>query len=374
MSRTGRTCFVISPIGEEGSEEWSHADKVFRHLIEPAMKKCGITAVRSDHVHEPGPISKQMLQRILGDDVCIAVLTGHNPNVFYELAIAHAAKRPVIILIQKGEEIPFDIKDLRCVYYDFDPDSLAEGRYVNEIIQHVRAFEDAGWKGESPIDVWSLAQQGRQERFFETFAEDELLIVLPPHDVDRDVEATAIHQFFGVMDLHEALARQNYTVKRERADRLGADELRSPLISVGGPIPNKVSKFLFEQPEIIFRFGGSGGHSIVSTRDPDFNVEANRREKEVSRDYGILTRMKNPYNKDRDAIVAAGVFGWGTQAALRILTDSESLEHLGGIGQHFQVICTCRVDEDGIGTDPQLLDLIQDPSLRLQTITQLYDS
>ena len=372
MSRGGRTCFVISPIGEEDSPERSHADKVFRRLIEPAMDQCGITPVRSDQVHEPGPISKQMLERILGDDLCIAVLTGHNPNVFYELAIAHAARRPVIILIQKGEELPFDIKDLRCVYYDFDPDSLSEKTYVKEIVAHVRAFEDAGWKGEGPFDIWTLAHRGRQERFFESFLEDEVLIVLPPRDVDRVVEATGIHQIFGVMDLHEALTNQNYTVKRERADRVGGDALRGPLITVGGPVTSKISKFLLEQPEIVFKFGGLEGHAIVSTRDKNLQIAPERQGTTVTRDYGILTRMKNPYNKDRDAIVAAGCFGWGTQAALRILTDSESLEYLGGMGQHFQVICTCLIDEDEIGTDPQLLDLLQESPLRMQTFTPLY--
>ena len=362
----------MSPIGAEGSEERKHADQVFKYIIKPAMDKFRIKVVRSDEIGEPGSISKQMFERILGDDLCIALLTGHNPNVFYELAIAHAAKRPVIIMIQKGELLPFDIKDLRCVYYDFDPDAMAAKTYEKEVEAHVSALEEMDWKAESPIDLWSLGQKGRQDRFFETFAEDEVLIVLPPTFPEKVVPETTIHAFFGVMELQDALNRQNYQVRRERADRVGNDALNSPVISVTGPVTSRVSKFLLEQPEIVYRFGGPDGHAIINTKDEKVLVEAKRNGGTVARDYGILTRMRNPYNKERDAIVAAGCFGWGTQAALRVLTDPESLDFLGKVAQHFQVICTCLIDEDQVGTEPQLLDLIQDPSLRQETVVSLY--
>jgi hypothetical protein len=48
----------------------------------------------------------------------VADITGHNPNVFYELAIAHGYQRPVVHLGQKGETLPFDIADMRTIFYD----------------------------------------------------------------------------------------------------------------------------------------------------------------------------------------------------------------------------------------------------------------
>ena len=102
-------CFVISPIGDEGSDVRQHADDVFKYIIEPAMRECGIEAVRSDQLEKPGLISEQMFRFIFEADLCIAVLTDHNPNVFYELAVAHSAQRPVIILIEKGQRLPFDV-------------------------------------------------------------------------------------------------------------------------------------------------------------------------------------------------------------------------------------------------------------------------
>ena len=157
-----RSCFVISPIGAHDSETRKHADAVFKYIIEPATEECGIVAHRSDHLRHPGRISEEMHARILNDDMCIAVLTERNPNVYYELAIAQSAGRPVIMLLQRGDEIPFDIKDFRLVTYDFLPERLIEQRlYVRELVQHIKAIEESGWKTTCHIpgmaDAWRRA-------------------------------------------------------------------------------------------------------------------------------------------------------------------------------------------------------------------------
>jgi hypothetical protein len=148
-----KRCFVISPIGAKGSAVREHADDVYAYIISPAMAACGIEAVRSDHLREPGRITDQMFRELLTDDLCIALLTDHNPNVFYELAIAQAAARPVIVLLLKGQSLPFDIQDLRCVYYDLKPRALFEKTYTNEVIAHVRALEALNWKVEVPFGI-----------------------------------------------------------------------------------------------------------------------------------------------------------------------------------------------------------------------------
>jgi hypothetical protein len=145
-------CFVISPIGEEGSEVRQHADDVYEYIIEPAMKECGIEAIRSDHLDKPGLISEQMFRFIFEADLCIAVLTNHNPNVFYELAVAHSAQRPVIILIEKSQRLPFDVSGLRAIKYDLGIRSHKANTHINTIINHVKAFQAEGWKG---IDLFS---------------------------------------------------------------------------------------------------------------------------------------------------------------------------------------------------------------------------
>ena len=123
-------CFVISPIGAPGSDVREHADDVFDFIIKPACKRAGITPDRADHDSRPGIITEQMYDAILKDaDILIAVLTFHNPNVFYEIAIAEAAARPLVLMIAHDEAIPFDIKDRRVITYDLKPRSLQTGFY-----------------------------------------------------------------------------------------------------------------------------------------------------------------------------------------------------------------------------------------------------
>src|SRR5262249_12339972 len=85
--------------------------------------------------------------------LCVAVLTGDNPNVFYELAIAQAAARPTIILIEKGRPLPFDIQDLRCVPYDLRLRSFAEKTHINAVVAHVQAIAAANWTAPSLFGV-----------------------------------------------------------------------------------------------------------------------------------------------------------------------------------------------------------------------------
>ena len=59
-----------------------------------------------------------MIEAIQTYDLCIADLTGHNPNVFYELALAQAARRPVVMLKLAGEAIPFDVNGYRVMEFD----------------------------------------------------------------------------------------------------------------------------------------------------------------------------------------------------------------------------------------------------------------
>jgi len=100
--RPETTCFIIAPIREEDSEQRIRSDKVLKHIIKPAVEKYELRAIRADHISSPGMITSQIIQHILKDRIVIADLTDHNPNVFYELALRHAFRKPVIQIIQKG--------------------------------------------------------------------------------------------------------------------------------------------------------------------------------------------------------------------------------------------------------------------------------
>ncbi len=167
----GKRCFVIGPIGAEGSAVREHADNVFELIISPATEACGVTAVRSDHLPDPGHIMDQMLSSMFNADFCIAVLTNLNPNVFYELALCHAACKPVVVLMEKGSDLPFDVRDLRCVFYDFDLNATFNRSYATMLQKQIEALRDAGWKmpnsfslfREKLLDQASLKRDGAVE-------------------------------------------------------------------------------------------------------------------------------------------------------------------------------------------------------------------
>ena len=50
--------------------------------------------------------------------VLVAELTTRNPNVFYELGIAHTLRKPVVLVSSNDKDVPFDLHHIRVIYYD----------------------------------------------------------------------------------------------------------------------------------------------------------------------------------------------------------------------------------------------------------------
>src|SRR5262245_3685323 len=117
-ARSPVTCFVISPIGEDGTPERNRADQVFRHLICKALVPEGYEILRGDQDTNPGLVTPSLIASLAGADLIIADLSDRNPNVYYELAIAHSMVKPVVHVHRAGERLPFDVKDLRTIMYD----------------------------------------------------------------------------------------------------------------------------------------------------------------------------------------------------------------------------------------------------------------
>lgn len=161
MAQDIKACFVIAPIGAEGSEERERSDQVLDHIIRPACEECGYEATRADRISEPGLITSQVIQRLIDDDLVVADLTDHNANVFYELAIRHAVKKPVVQLIQSGQSIPFDVAGARTIHVDHhDLDSAAEAQ--QEIVRQISAVEDDPDKVDTPVSAAIQLQALRQ--------------------------------------------------------------------------------------------------------------------------------------------------------------------------------------------------------------------
>lgn len=106
-------CFVIGPIGKEGSEERRHADFLLYGLIKHVLEaeEFGYRVKRADEDADPGMISDRMISDIVNAELVVADLTDLNANAFYELGIRHAAEKPVIHVAKAGTVLPFDKRD-----------------------------------------------------------------------------------------------------------------------------------------------------------------------------------------------------------------------------------------------------------------------
>lgn len=63
------TCFYISPIGEDGSEQRRHADLFLISFVEPALDRFGLKIVRADAIDKPGVITRQVIDTLLNRDL-----------------------------------------------------------------------------------------------------------------------------------------------------------------------------------------------------------------------------------------------------------------------------------------------------------------
>ena len=147
MSNPKKHCFIIGPIGEDGSDIRKRSDQLLKHVITPSVESLGYAPIRADKISEPGLITSQVIQHIVDDPLVVADLTGSNPNVYYELALRHAIRKPLVQLICKGDKLPFDVAGMRTIPFDLtDPDSIEEAR--SEIAKQVKAVE-----GKKPEDL-----------------------------------------------------------------------------------------------------------------------------------------------------------------------------------------------------------------------------
>ena len=113
-----KECFIISTIGEKDSNERKIADEKFDLVFEPVLKEANYNVTRADKIGTPGSISYDIVQRIITSELVIADVSDLNPNVFYELAIRNAIKKPVIVIKGIAQKMPFDIYDKRAISVD----------------------------------------------------------------------------------------------------------------------------------------------------------------------------------------------------------------------------------------------------------------
>lgn len=141
--RATDSCFVMmafaSPYGD-----------YYKKIYEPAIAKAGLNPVRADaDIFGTGKIMDQIWSGINAAKVLVAELTKRNTNVFYELGLAHALQKPVVLISSNEEDVPFDLQHIRVIYYDVnDPfwgEKLIE-KVAENVLSAIRNPEEAVFK------------------------------------------------------------------------------------------------------------------------------------------------------------------------------------------------------------------------------------
>lgn len=129
MSDAKQRAFVLMPFDPA-------FDSVYGLFIASVLAEAGYDVFRADDIRSQGSIIRDVIDSILHSDLIVADLTNSNPNVYYELGLAHAFQRPVILLTQNTSDLPFDLRSYRVIRYDTDFSQINRAR--GELLEYAR--------------------------------------------------------------------------------------------------------------------------------------------------------------------------------------------------------------------------------------------
>ncbi len=146
-----KTCFSLMPF----DQRFEDIDKI----IAESAQQCGFEYIRGDRRLQPGSILPQIMHDIRQASVVVADITDNNPNVFYELGIAHQIKGPerVVILTQSAGDSPYDVQEFRQLCYQHNE----AGRAI--LSEMLPIFLKAAAETRADQEIWSVVR-GRLAR------------------------------------------------------------------------------------------------------------------------------------------------------------------------------------------------------------------
>lgn len=107
--------FVLSPFNED-------FNIIYVDHIKPTVERSGLlNCQRADSIYNNKSIMEDVWRKINESAIIISDLTSRNPNVFYETGIAHTVGKEVLLITQTMDDVPFDLKHLRCIIYNNSP-------------------------------------------------------------------------------------------------------------------------------------------------------------------------------------------------------------------------------------------------------------
>jgi hypothetical protein len=166
-----KLCFVIMPFSKERKE-------VYKFGIAPACRQAGYEAKRVDELPGPFNINRKIIEYLFHCDAVVAEITDKNPNVFYEMGVAHTLGNKTIMIAQDAEKLPFDIRNYRCIIYEQSVEGLQ--RLQEEIVRSLREIGDWSRHPSNPVQDFkphdAFVRQGDFDKLQKTLRQKEELL------------------------------------------------------------------------------------------------------------------------------------------------------------------------------------------------------
>jgi hypothetical protein len=137
--------FIVTPLGSEDSEARIHAAKMLTKVFQPLGRDLECVCETAITQGGIGAVADEIFGLIYGADVIIADTVYSNLNVFYEIGLAHALRKPVIIISPNDVE-PFDVRHLRHIKYDKNVlDSSGNAHVIHDLKENLKqVFKELG--------------------------------------------------------------------------------------------------------------------------------------------------------------------------------------------------------------------------------------
>lgn len=126
--------FMLMPFGDENINQF------YIDSIKNPLSSKGYNCLRADDIFNNESIMGDIWRNINEASIIIADLTHRNPNVFYEIGIAHTLGKKVILISQEQGDIPFDLKHVRTIFYKNTPRGASE--FTNNLFNTISFLID----------------------------------------------------------------------------------------------------------------------------------------------------------------------------------------------------------------------------------------
>jgi tetratricopeptide (TPR) repeat protein len=207
-------CFVVMPFGKkslkDGSGDVYDFDKVYRVIMQRAIRLAGLEPIRADERKGSNIIHTDMFKDLRDQSVVLADLSLENPNVFYELGIRHVmSSRGTVLMCRHGSELPFDVKLSRVIFYKYDGANL-DWEEAERVVQELQFALEQAKRGIPDSPVYALLESVLRDQ--------------PPVNGDDNVQKLTLNngdrREQGSLEEYERLIARVWAEHKEDVDKL----------------------------------------------------------------------------------------------------------------------------------------------------------